>query len=118
MLGLLQSVVTAIEVLIVGYTRGSWHWVSSPSLIEAFTKYWVKTHTLKPKYQVVEDDAASNEGNCPFMMLGQCYLNLKFAEGLKAAFEHPDCMLRVYPDLAIEEHNNTKWNRAGLTFDK
>jgi hypothetical protein len=56
-------------------------------------KYWVKGLTLKPKYQVVEDYAALNEGDCPFMMLRQCYLNSEFAEGLKAAFEHPNCVL-------------------------
>ena len=74
----------------------------------------IKAPTLKPKYQIVEDDAASNEGNCPFVMLGRCDLNSEFAKGLKAAFEHPDCVLRAYPDLVIEKHKNTKGTERDL----
>ena len=62
----------------------------------------------------MEDNAASNEGDCPFVMLGQCDLNSEFAKGLKVAFEHPDSMLRAYPDLVIEKHKNTKGTEQDL----
>jgi len=50
-------------------------------------KMQVKVPALKHKYQVVRNNAAPDESNCPFVVLGQGDLNSEFVEGLKAAFE-------------------------------
>jgi len=50
-------------------------------------KMWVKVPALKHKYQVVRNNAAPDESNRPFVVLGRGDLNSEFAEGLKAAFE-------------------------------
>ena len=47
----------------------------------------VKVPALKHKYQVVRNNAAPDESDRPFVVLGRGDLNSEFAEGLKAAFE-------------------------------
>ena len=76
-------------------------------------KYRVKVATLKPEYQVVCNNTALDKCNCPFMVLGQGDLDMEFTEGLKAAFEQPDSVFSMYADLAIDDHENTKRNKAG-----
>ena len=68
----------------------------------------VKVPALKPKYQVVCNNTAPDKSDCPFVILGQGNLNLEFTEGLKAAFEQPNCMFCTYADLAIKDHKNAK----------
>ena len=50
-------------------------------------------------------------------MLEQGYLNSEFTEGLKAAFEQPNCVLSTYVYLANKGHENTKEKKHGLTRD-
>jgi len=76
---LLQSIIATFVVV--------WCWISSSGRVEVLTKTQVKVPTLKHKYQVVRNNAAPDESDCPFVVLGQGDLNSEFAEGLKAAFE-------------------------------
>ena len=78
---------------------------------------WVKVPALEPQYQIVCDYTAPDESDCPLVILGQGNLNAKFAEGLKAAFEQPDCMLSAYADLANEDCKYTKETEQELTFE-
>jgi len=59
------------------------------------------------------DNTAPDECDCPFMVLGRGDLDTEFVEGLKAAFEQPDSVFSTYADLAIDDHENTKRNKAG-----
>jgi len=79
LLNLLQSIIATFIVV--------WRQISSSGHIEALTKTWVKVPALKHKYQVVCNNAAPDESDRPFVVLGQGDLNSEFTEGLKAAFE-------------------------------
>ena len=79
LLNLLQSTIATFIVV--------WCQILSSGHVEALTKTQVKVPALKRKYQVVHNNAALDESNCPFVVLGWGDLNLEFVEGLKAAFE-------------------------------
>ena len=59
---LLQSIITTFVVV--------WCQISSSGCVEALTKMQVKVPTLKHKYQVVCNNAAPDESDCPFVVLG------------------------------------------------
>jgi hypothetical protein len=111
---LLQFIIAITSIFIIYNIGGIYQCCHT----EMLTKCGVKIHTLKPDYEIVNDDTTPNKKKGPFVMLVQRDLNLEFTKGLEAAFEQADGMFYVYTNLGIK--NNKKYERRiewGLTFD-